>query len=305
MFDWDDVFDFVEADVPSGDLGFLGDWQSGETLSPWDESGSLIIGTPFHDAEFHDAQNLPDSCAIVSQKMILEQFGIEISEGDLVYEAFANGLYTPGGGTSPLDAGKLLEIHGVGVHQVFGGSIEDLLAEIQQGHRVIVGVDHDELHNPESPFYDMSQADGGADHAIVVTGFTVDSNGVPLIHFNDPGHAGGAGNTIPLAEFRNAWSDSGNMYVATDEAPPGLGDDPVFGEFFNADTGMYMDMDFWKKLGFGVLRAGVIGVGVFAIGQGVKQTSDQVDAESTQIEISTNVTESFDDDQRNALLRAI
>jgi hypothetical protein len=301
MFDWDDVFDFVEADVPSGDLGFLGGWQAGETMPPWDESGSLIIGTPFHDAEFHDAQNLPDSCAIVSQKMILEQFGIEISEADLVYESFANGLYTPGGGTSPLDVGKLLEIHGVGVHHVTGGSIEGLLAEIQQGHKVIVGVDSDEMRNPESPFYDMSQADRGADHAIVVTGFTVDSNGVPLIHFNDPGHADGAGNTIPLEEFRNAWSDSGNMYVATDEAPPGLGDDPVFGEFFNADTGMYMDMDFWKS----VLGAGVIGAGVFAIGQGVKETSDQVDAESTQIEMSPNVAESFDDDQRNALLRAI
>jgi hypothetical protein len=95
-------------------------------------------------------------------------------------------------------------------------------------------------------------------------------------------------------EIRSPWQNSGP-----------LGDDPVFGEFFNADTGMYMDTEFWKKLGFGVLKFGAIGAGAFAIGQGVKQTSDQVDAESTQTEISTNVAESFDDDQRNALLRAI
>ena len=306
MFDWDDVFDFVEADVPSQDLDFLAGWHAGEGPSlGYGDDGIVVIGTPYHDMQFYDHQDGDYTCAISSQKMILSQFGIEVSESDLVIKATNNEWFREGVGTYPEDCTKLLESYGVAMHRVDNGSIQDLMSEIQQGHKIIVSVDGSELTDADTSLHELLNRSDTANHAIVITGFTLNSGGEALVHINDPGVPDGAGKTILLSDFKAAWEDSNNQYFATDNAPSDLAEHPVFGEFFNADTGMYMDTEFWKKLGFGVLKFGAIGAGAFAIGQGVKQTSDQVDAESTQTEISTNVAESFDDDQRNALLRAI
>ena len=45
-------------------------------------------------------QLYPDTCAIKSQQLILKDFGIDVSETELVQAANANGWYN-GGGTSP------------------------------------------------------------------------------------------------------------------------------------------------------------------------------------------------------------
>lgn len=57
-----------------------------------------------------------DTCAIKSQQLILQDFGFNISEDQLRNEAMMNGWYD--GGTSPADVGKLLELHGVGIHNM-------------------------------------------------------------------------------------------------------------------------------------------------------------------------------------------
>ena len=55
-----------------------------------------------------------------------------------------NGVYSDDG-TSMCDVGKVLDIAGVGMHQVIGCNMFDLTNELAQGHRVIVGVDANEL----------------------------------------------------------------------------------------------------------------------------------------------------------------
>ena len=58
-------------------------------------------------------QSYMDTCAIKSQQLILDAFGINISEDQLVNEALTLQIYQPGSGTPLNHMGDLLELHGV------------------------------------------------------------------------------------------------------------------------------------------------------------------------------------------------
>lgn len=214
-----------------------------------------IIGeiTPFPGASDESVlQQYDDTCAIKSQQIILESFGQHVSEDQLIQEAENLGIYTPNaGGTKPEDVGRLLEEHDIDVHTQYGANIYDLVYELSQGHKVIVGVDSNELWNPsiwqslKDYFYCKPN------HALVVTGIdTTDSNNVQVI-LSDPGTGSVAAN-YPIDTFVDAWNDSKCFMVATDNAPScnfdstmvhfpyGLGHIPMIGpytfeEFVNMD----------------------------------------------------------------------
>ena len=130
-------------------------------------------------------------------------------------EATQRGYYTPGFGSDADQVGELLEDYGVGVHTREHATVYDLANELAQGHKVIVGVDADELWRP-SFFNDLFGEQ--ANHALIVTGIdTSDPNDVRVI-LTDPG-TGDVARSYPMAQFLDAWSDSSCMMVATDEAP--------------------------------------------------------------------------------------
>ncbi len=235
--------DFSPSIEPPPDAGWLGDLIGsvfGESHGP----APALVGDPGGDADHWRLQQTPATCAIVSQQMILEQFGIEVSEAQLMYEAMSYGWFTPAG-TSPEDVGALLELHGVGTHTVYGGDVESLAMELAKGHKVIVGVDSGEIWGQDFFFEDWLKGDG-VDHAIVVTGIDVSDPDNPMVYINDPGDPNGAAKAYPLADFLDAWDDSGRMYVATDEAPPDLSGQERIGTNYNAETGLYMDAAWWR-----------------------------------------------------------
>lgn len=199
------------------------------------------------------------TCAVVSQEMILRQFGIDVSEAKLVYEGVING-WLGDYGTAIEDVGKLLDFHGVNNHMRLGATVDELLAELIRGHKVITAVDSGELWGTDLPFSDWLFTDG-ADHALVVTGLDLSDPNHPQVYVNDPGDPNGAGKAYPLDHFLDAWSDSGNMYVATDAAPPNLAEHPILGVQFNAATGQYADFAFWEdfaaRLTSSVIRSAV------------------------------------------------
>ena len=81
-------------------------------------------------------QHHPDTCTVVSQKYIIEQFtGQDIPEDVLMHEAQDRGWYQPGGGTQPEDVGKLLELHGIPAHHDDHATVETLVTELGQGRR--------------------------------------------------------------------------------------------------------------------------------------------------------------------------
>jgi hypothetical protein len=172
--------------------------------------------TPFPGATSDDIQqHANDTCAVKSQQIIMHEFGLNIPEEQLAQESEIKGYYEPGQGSDPNQVGHLLNDHGIETHHMDGANVYDLVNELSQGHKVIVGVDADELWHP-SFWNDWFGED--PNHALVVTGIdTTDANNVKVL-VTDPG-SGDVIKSYPLDEFMDAWHDSNCMMVATDTAP--------------------------------------------------------------------------------------
>lgn len=203
--------DVINTPLHTGDMAidFMDDNES---------SHSSIIGdvTPFPDSLQIDViQQQNDTCAIKSQQIILHSFGMDIPEELLTIEATGKGYYIPGQGSRPSQVGMLLEDHGVGTHTKYHATVYDLAAELAQGHKVIVGVDADELWRP-SYFNDLFGEQ--ANHALIVTGIDTTNPFDIRVLITDPG-TGDVARSYPMAQFLDAWHDSSCMMVATDMAP--------------------------------------------------------------------------------------
>lgn len=166
------------------------------------------------------------SCALRSQQIILRDFGIDIPFQDLEKLALDYGVYSENG-TSMYDVGKVLELAGVGMHQVEGSNMLDLTNELSKGHRVIVGVDADELwYNDKfadkvKNWFNDRFADQGGNHAVIVAGVDVNPNNpndVKVI-LTDPG-SGELRVEYPMEKFMDAWKDTNCFMAATDNPAP-------------------------------------------------------------------------------------
>lgn len=231
------------------------------------DGGGAVIGRD-DDGGVWDLQDTGFTCAVVSQKMILAEFGIEVSEAGLMGEALENGWLTVDG-TDPADLGELLELHGVSCHQ--GSGPEGMLLELEQGHKVIVGVDADELWSDSPISHEIQDMVAQTpNHALVIQGVRQNADGSWTAIVNDPGDPHGAGREYPLDQFMDAWQDSGCYFVATDAAPPGLSEHGVFGNGFDAAAGGYGGMRDWvadhcdwladaaRSTGIGLAASGVM-----------------------------------------------
>ncbi len=179
-----------------------------------------------------DVQQIyPDTCAIKSQQLIMQDFGIHFTEDQLRNEALMYGWYN--GGTSPEDVGKLLELHGIPVSKYENANIFNLVNELAQGHKVIVGVDSGELWGDN--IFDKLFEDNEADHALIVSGVdTSDPNNVKVI-VTDPG-TGNLLKEYSMEEFVDAWEDSNCFMMATNNPVPDIFDP------FNSMPGFDMPM---------------------------------------------------------------
>lgn len=168
-------------------------------------------------------QAFSDTCAIKSQQLILNDFGVNVSEADLVQIAADNGWYS--GGTRLPDVGNLLEVADIPITRKDGANVFDLVNELAQGHKVIVGLDSDELWENDTlsgklkNWFDDFFGDEYGDHALIVAGIdTTDPNNIQVI-VKDPG-SGDDGKPYPLDQFMDAWSDTNCYMVSTDISAP-------------------------------------------------------------------------------------
>ena len=196
-----------------------------QTDSKHENFNYLTMDTFNQPQEFNPIQQqYDDTCAIKSQQLILNDFGVPVTENQLVNQAEQLNIYSPGSGTSPQDVGKLLMLNGVDCTQHENATIYDLTSALAQGQKVIIGVDSGELWNNGvlSPF--MNQVTDRlvgeqADHALIVAGIdTTNPNDVQVI-LTDPG-TGEEAARYPMAQFLDAWQDSGNFMVTTDSPAP-------------------------------------------------------------------------------------
>jgi len=236
-----------------------------------------VIGESGSGREWHQQQT-PFTCAVVSQEMILREFGIDVNEAHLMGDAMQNG-WLSNAGTPFEDMGKLLELHGVPCHD--GQGIDQLVSELSQGHKVIVGVDSTDLWQGDSwiakELHEMVAGGPHADHAIVVQGLRKDDDGSWHVIVNDPGSPNGEGHDYPLDQFTDAWKGSDFHFVSTAIAPQGLSSHPVYGAGFDEQSGSYTGVMDWLNTHSSALHAAGFGalLMVKSVGSSSREKTEQ------------------------------
>lgn len=203
-------------------------WEVPVYLDVLPESGRevLIVGDVERCREFNHRQGdnpygFLGTCGLVSCEDVLAQFGVEVTEADVVAHAARaglceiDGLPSERGGTTEFSQARILTDAGVPAHAEFSKSLSDLREWVVEGRGVIIEVNAGELwNNPDA--YDS----GRANHAVCLTGIALDPASGQLAGFyvNDSGRAypGDAGRFVPVDMMQRMWADAGGSAVITD-----------------------------------------------------------------------------------------
>jgi hypothetical protein len=175
----------------------------------WDPSNFAGAGNPFEEAMFFQPQIAGNSCAVVTQRNILESLtGESLTEEELCRHALERGIYHPSYGTPSSQISALLEEKGLICINKIDGSFDEINKALTEGKKVMVGLDASEISNPLRDLNTgevIEQPNMG--HCVQVTG--IDYNcptGIKVI-LADPGFTDGAVKAVELADFMNAWED--------------------------------------------------------------------------------------------------
>ncbi len=151
-------------------------------------------------------QDLPTSCAIRCQQIILRDYGIEVEEKDLREIAVHNGWYDESVGVYMRDNGKLLGCFGIEYHHSQYNNLLQIEKELAHGHRVMVNLNKAKLFGEIE-----KEGHHEACHAVVITQISK-ANGWLLVM--DPAK-GDARQKHSIPTFVGAWRDSNNYMLAT------------------------------------------------------------------------------------------
>lgn len=165
-----------------------------------------------------NAVGFEGTCGLVSCEDVLNQFGVDVTENDVVDHAVRNGeCYvsddpTKAGGTNADTQAQILGDYGLPAHVERGQSLEDLAADVERGSGVIVEANAGHLWNDVNA-YDTGQSN----HAVVVTGVARDPDSGELQGFfvNDSG-TGSAAQFVDAATMQAAYVETGGTAVVTD-----------------------------------------------------------------------------------------
>lgn len=255
-FDNTDIFSLIEGSVNSVNIEALDSSHKEDNLdvssdtknnlntyTVTNNNRTIIYGEAGENISDPVFVQQPDdhSCALRSQQIVLRDFGIDIPFKDLEQIALDNGVYS-NEGTYTYDIGKVLQLAGVGMHQTIGNSVDDLINELAQGHRVIVSVDAYELwHNNTMAekmrnWFKDAIGNQGGNHALIVAGIEIDPNHPKNSKaiLTDPG-AGHLRIEYPMEQFKGAWGDSNCFMAATNDSAPYQ---------YDATTGMEVPSNF-------------------------------------------------------------
>ena len=185
-------------------------------------------------------QGYSNTCAIRSQEIILRDYGIMLSQDELIAYATQNGWFSPdpvNGGTDKNAVGNILDACGIHTTRTENATIYDIISELRAGHRVIVSVDANELWikkesnlfkkifgeiaNKASDSIQNLEGIEGVNHALIVAGVNVNPNNpsdikVALI---DSG-TGDVCIEYSFKDFHNAWKDGHCQMISTNTPAP-------------------------------------------------------------------------------------
>lgn len=180
------------------------------------------------------------TCAVKAQQIILNEFGIKVSERQCVDYSTECGWYIPDYGSPTEYLGNLLEHYGVSIRRYEHATLNDLMKELSQGHMVIVRVDYCEIYT--SAYY-RSYVDKHKgeipDHVIIVNGIDARDLDKTVVYITDS--ALGIHNyACPLDNFLDAWHDSRGYMFATENPIPSWDTNQKIGQY-EFDLSKYPD----------------------------------------------------------------
>ncbi|MBE9191183.1 hypothetical protein IQ230_12625 [Gloeocapsopsis crepidinum LEGE 06123] len=177
----------------------------------------IEYGDPFSDADYWRQQQGANSCAVVAQICVYESLtGYRISEDDASNYAYQQGWFDPNTGTSLVHVGKVLNTLGIDTYQPYDASLDTLADALVRGDKPIVGLDGNEIWNPQYDWYGNPIEQSNAGHAVWVTGIDLEHDGSVNIILNDSGHSGGMTSVVDAYDFIHAWEDYGNFVSIAD-----------------------------------------------------------------------------------------
>lgn len=158
------------------------------------------------------------TCGLCSCAGVLREFGIPVTEADVVRHAVAHGECVvdadpaESGGTTPDMQVRLLGDYGIPAHVERMDSLEELASGIEQGRGTIIGANAGVLWD-DATYYEYGQAN----HAVQVTGVSRDpmTGAIQGFYINDTG-TGAGGHFVDAETVDLAWLDAGGTAVVTD-----------------------------------------------------------------------------------------
>lgn len=155
-------------------------------------------------------------CVLLAEKYILQLFEFKFDMITLMELSNKHGWLSKGG-VQFKNIGKLLEFFGFEVERKTNAVPEDIIKALEQGYKVIVGVDEGELfpHSKLERIYEIIEdwIEKRPDHALVVTGIQLkedSENVVNIINFENDQPVS---YQIVYSKFLDAWDDSDNYMV--------------------------------------------------------------------------------------------
>jgi hypothetical protein len=184
---------------------------------------SLMVGDVPGDAAFNHRQgdnpeHWAGDCGLVSVQDVLQQFGLHLTEADVVAHALAHAecqanpaAADQSGGTRPSQDAQILADYGIPARVLSGLTMTQLAEQVEQGRGVIIGVNCGVLWQvPEDV------GDGSVNHAVTVTGVALDprTGSIQGFYLNDSGN-GKSAEFVGAVLMRVAWQDTGGWTVVT------------------------------------------------------------------------------------------
>jgi hypothetical protein len=186
----------------------------------------IVIGdvggyAAFNHRQGDNSEHDDGDCGVVCCVEILEQFGVDLTEADVVRHATRCGeLHVvpdqpdESGWTYPAEQARILGDYGVPAHAEQGQPIERLAAAVQHGCGVIAAVNAGVLWSEA-----RALGDGQANHAVTITGIACDPDDGALLGFyiNDSG-SGNSAQFVSAHLMVTAFARTGGFCVVTDVA---------------------------------------------------------------------------------------
>ena len=149
------------------------------------------------------ASGVANDCVVKCEAFVLSKFGKD-SQYKKLYRKARHHDWLRKDGTPLYNIGRLLELAQLSVSRRFGGTLDDMLGELNGNCSVIVALNVGRLENPQS------RSSTVCDHAVVVTEINKDEDYVELY---DP-QSSNQTDRFPVETFLRAWKPSKNFFVS-------------------------------------------------------------------------------------------